>query len=136
MAKLSGQVAADFARDVVNEMANDKLMKKYSISSLHSLGLLKAQVRKVYNEQNNPQKKTQLTINKTDFLQDLRGGLDNSQLIEKYRLKKERYLQQLFRKLIDRGDLDISEIADRLSVTQSQVREAFKEAEDAIRELD
>jgi uncharacterized protein (DUF433 family) len=136
MSRLAGRVAVQFAEDVSNGVSDDELLKKYSISSKKSLAILKLQVRRVLKEMAEVKKKVHRSIDRKGFLKDLNEGLSNEQLIEKYDLKKERHLQQLFRKLVERGDLDIADVTNRLCVTQSQVREAFKDVQDMVKELD
>jgi hypothetical protein len=68
-------------------------------------------------------------------LADIKSGMDDEQLMIKYDLLP-RQLQSVFRQIINAGLSTPMEMSQRLSITKSQVREAFVEMGKAIRELD
>jgi len=79
--------------------------------------------------------KPKLKISANEVLTDLRSGMDDDALMEKYHLNF-RQLQRLFRKMIQGGFVSPIELAQRLCVTKSQVTDAIEMAERAIEELD
>jgi hypothetical protein len=74
-------------------------------------------------------------ISARQILSDLRSGVDDEGLMTKYDLVP-RQLQSVYRQLISAGLMTPMELSNRLSITKSQVREAFVEMGKAIRELD
>jgi hypothetical protein len=74
-------------------------------------------------------------ISARQILADIRKGMDNDDLMAKYCLSA-RQLQSVLRKMIHAGLITALELSRRLSITRSQVMEAFQETGKAIRELD
>jgi hypothetical protein len=70
-----------------------------------------------------------------EFLTDIRSGMDDEALMIRYGLQP-RQLQSAFRQVINAGLATPLELSRRLSITKSQVREAFVEMGKAIGELD
>lgn len=68
--------------------------------------------------------KEKVMISAKEVLEDLEAGLDDEAFMAKYNLSY-RQLQRLYRKLINSGFVSPTELAQRLCVTKSQVREAF-----------
>ncbi len=62
-------------------------------------------------------------------------GMSDNELMEKYLLTR-RALQSALRQLIELRLATPMELSNRLSITTSQVREAFVEMGKAIKELD
>jgi len=65
------------------------------------------------------------------ILQDVRAGLDDNQLIEKYEITA-RTLQYVFRKLVQAGLMTDLEYYERSKLTESDVFRAFSEEPDAV----
>lgn len=77
--------------------------------------------------------KPKIKVNTNAALQDLRNGMDDNSLMEKYGLTL-RQLQRLYRKMIKSGMLTPMEVSDRLCVTTSQIEKAFKQAAQLLEE--
>jgi hypothetical protein len=75
--------------------------------------------------------KPKIKVNTRSVLQDLRKGLDDQVIMEKYSLSL-RQLQKLYRKMIKSGMLTPMEVSDRLCVTTSQIANTFKQAAQLI----
>ncbi|MEW6352170.1 MAG: PilZ domain-containing protein [Thermodesulfobacteriota bacterium] len=58
--------------------------------------------------------KTKKTLTATAFIDDIRGGLSNAELMEKYQLSPK-LIQRAFVKLVQRGDLYPMELAGRIT---------------------
>ncbi len=69
------------------------------------------------------------------FIKDLRAGVGDEQLMEKYRLSPNQ-LEKAFRKLVDAGAIAEMELFMRSSISDSTVTKAFVESQRAIAELD
>lgn len=65
------------------------------------------------------------------ILQDVRAGLNDNQLIEKYGITA-RTLQYVFRKLVQAGLMTDLEFYERSKLTESDVFRAFSEEPDAV----
>lgn len=79
--------------------------------------------------------KPKLRISASEVLADLRSGMNDEDLMAKYKLNF-RQLQRLFRKMIQGDFISPIEMAQRLCVTKSQVTDAIEMAERAAKELD
>ncbi len=79
--------------------------------------------------------KEKLRISAKEVLEDLEAGMDDDAFMAKYNLTY-RQLQRLYRKLINSGFISPTELAQRLCVTKSQVREAFLEIEKTVKRDD
>jgi DNA-binding MarR family transcriptional regulator len=64
-------------------------------------------------------------ISASQVLNDIRAGMDDQSLMEKYHITY-RQLQTLFRKIIQAGYVKPLELAHRLCVTESQVTDALE----------
>jgi hypothetical protein len=69
------------------------------------------------------------------FIRDLRDGVGDEQLMEKYSLSPNQ-LEKAFRKLVDAGAIAEMELFMRSSISDSTVTKAFIESQCAIAELD
>lgn len=83
----------------------------------------------------NPMEKEKVTISAKEVLEDLHAGMDDEGFMAKYKLTY-RQLQRLYRKLISNGFISPTELAQRLCVTKSQVREAFLVIEKTLKRED
>jgi hypothetical protein len=70
-----------------------------------------------------------------EFVADLRHGLDDSELKQKYDLT-DVGLGRVFDKLIDADLISLDELWKRSVLSDSQITRAFVEAQSAIDELD
>lgn len=70
-----------------------------------------------------------------DLVRDIRAGLDDGALMQKYRLT-EVGLSRIFDKLIEADLLNVDELWSRSQLSDTLVTKAFVEAQDAIDELD
>jgi hypothetical protein len=74
-------------------------------------------------------------IKAKEFIGDLRSGMDDPSLMEKYSLTPEG-LQKVFEKLIEADFITVLELHERARLSETQVTRAFVEAQRAIDELD
>jgi hypothetical protein len=70
-----------------------------------------------------------------DFVEDLRRGLDDSELKEKYDLS-DVGLGRVFDRLIDADLISLDELWERSQLSDSRITRAFVEAQSAIDALD
>jgi hypothetical protein len=128
-----GKTAENFIRDVASGMADEDLQEKYRVSGQKFI-LYKATALDIIakNKRKNPNKRK---LKAKDFMKDVKRGMGDNELMEKYLLSR-RALQSALRQLIELGLATPLELSNRLSITKSQVREAFVEMGKAIKELD
>jgi len=74
-------------------------------------------------------------IRAKEFVQDLRNGMGDRQLVEKYALSAEQ-LRSVFRKLVDSGTIDEMELFVRTSLSDSTITWALADSRRAIQELE
>ncbi len=70
-----------------------------------------------------------------EFVEDLRHGLDDTELKQKYGLS-DVGLGRVFDKLIDADLISLDELWERSQLSDSRITRAFVEAQNAIDELD
>ena len=128
-----GKTAEDFIKDVASGMADEDLQKKYRVSG-RKFTLYKATALDIIakNKRKNPSKRK---LKAQEFLKDVKMGMSDNELMGKYLLTR-RALQSALRQLIELRLATPMELSNRLSITSSQVREAFVEMGKAIKELD
>ena len=128
-----GRTAEDFIKDVASGMTDEDLQKKYRVSGQKFI-LYKATALDIIakNKRKNPSKRK---LKAKEFLKDVKGGMGDNELMEKYLLTR-RGLQSALRQLIELRLATPMELSNRLSITKSQVREAFVEMGKAIKALD
>jgi hypothetical protein len=68
------------------------------------------------------------------FIRDLRQGMGDWELMERYGLSNTQ-LRKVFQRLVDAGAIDEMELFMRTSLTDSLVSRAFVESRGAVREL-
>jgi hypothetical protein len=124
----------EFIADVRAGLSDDTLKRKYSLSGQKFL-IAKASAKDYLAKVKRESAKPTRTIDGKQFLTDLESGLDDDALMMRYNLT-QRQLQRLFRQLISAGLVTALQISKRLSITKSQVTEAFVEMGKAIKELD
>ena len=74
-------------------------------------------------------------ISAKDLLTDIRSGLDDDQIMEKYQLTPTQ-LENVFGKLVEADFITVVELHERARLSESQVTRAFVEAQRAIDELE
>lgn len=74
-------------------------------------------------------------ISAKDLLKDIRSGLDDGEIMEKYQLSPIQ-LENVFGKLVDADFITVVELHERARLSESQVTRAFVEAQRAIDELE
>jgi len=130
---MMGKTAEDFIKDVASGMTDEDLQKKYRVFG-RKFTLYKATALDIIakNKRKNPGKRK---LKAQEFLKDVKGGMSDNELMGKYLLTR-RALQSALRQLIELRLATPLELSNRLSITTSQVREAFVEMGKAIKELD
>jgi hypothetical protein len=123
----------EFVEDVRTGMSDEALQKKYVISR-KKFFLYKGIALDITAKEKSHKPRPKIQINAVEFLDDIRSGVDDEELMVKYRLIP-RHLQSAFRKMIAQGFITPLELCNRLKVTKSQVREAFLEMGRAVEEL-
>ncbi len=69
------------------------------------------------------------------FVRDLRNGMGDRELMEKYTLS-ESQLHKVFQKLVDAGAIDEMELFMRTSLSDSTITRAFVDIQRPVEELD
>ncbi len=124
---LKGKQALQFLEDYKAGLGDAELRSKYDLSD-RDLRLMKAGARDWIAQKKTPEQAPSLKVDALEILRDLRSGVDDEALMRKYHLTG-RQLQRVFRKLIAAGAISALELSGRLSITSSQIREAFEEVE-------
>jgi hypothetical protein len=127
-------ITREFVTDVLAGMSDAELQEKHRLS-VNDFYTYKAMVLDFIAKRHSQTSRRKIEINATQFLADLRSGLDDEALMIKYGLLP-RQLQRAFRKMIKAGHITALEISNRLEITKSQVTKAFVEMGKAIKELD
>ena len=68
------------------------------------------------------------------FVNDLRNGLGDTELMEKYTLSEDQ-LHKVFQKLVDAGSIDEMELFMRTSLSDSTITKAFVATQFSVEEL-
>jgi hypothetical protein len=126
--------ASQFVADVRSRMSDGALQEKYGLKT-DKFYLYKATALDIIAKEDSRKSKPALRISAKQLLADIRSGMDDEALMLRYRLVP-RQLQSAFRQIIIAGLATPLELSHRLSITKSQVREAFVEMGKAIKELD
>jgi len=74
-------------------------------------------------------------IKAKEFIKDVRSGMDDTALMEKYDLSQQG-LQKVFQKLVEADFITVLELHERARLTDSQVTKAFVDAQKAIDEIE
>ena len=125
--------ARQFVADIRAKLSDERLQIKYGLAS-RKFYLYKAHAMDIIAKEEAQIVRRRIKINATAFLTDVRSGMNDETLMTRYRLRP-RQLQSAFRQLINAGLATPMELSERLSITKSQVREAFVEMGKAIAEL-
>jgi hypothetical protein len=126
--------ARQFVEDVRARMSDDALQWKYGLES-DKFYFYKASALDIIAKEVEQKSRSSTRISAEQFLADIRSGMDDEALMLRYHLIP-RQLQSAFRQIINAGLVTPMELSRRLSITKSQVREAFVEMGKAIEELD
>lgn len=126
--------AKEFVADVRAGMPDMDLQTKYGLKK-SKFFFYKATALDFLAKQEAKTSKSKRKINGHQLLSDVKSGMDDDSLMEKYNLTS-RELQSVLRQIIHAGLATVMELSARLSITKSQVREAFVEMGKAIHELD
>jgi hypothetical protein len=125
---------AKFLKDIQSGLSDELLQRKYNLSG-RKFYLYKAAALDFLAKKKAEHSLTKRKISAKQVLNDITSGIDDQGLMTKYGLSS-RQLQSIFRQIISAGLATPMELSDRLSITKSQVTEAFQEVGKAIRELD
>jgi hypothetical protein len=132
---LENTKARQFVADVRAKISDETLQEKYGFSS-RKFYFYKASALDIIAKEDAQRKhKRSIKVSAKEFLIDIRSGMDEEALMIRYGLEP-RQLQSAFRQIINAGLATPMELSKRLSITKSQVREAFVEVGKAIKELD
>jgi hypothetical protein len=74
-------------------------------------------------------------IKAREFVKDIRSGMDDPTLMNKYQLTPQK-LEEVLEKLIQADFITVLELHERARLSDTQVTKAFVEAQRAIDELD
>jgi uncharacterized protein (DUF433 family) len=113
-----------FVRDVKEGMPDRLLKLKYDLSG-RVLALHKMVAREFLRKSAASRPKKRIAAE--EVVRDIKTGMDDESLKRKYSLTN-RQLQRLYRKVIAGGYMTVAELANRLSITESQITEAFAQA--------
>ncbi len=73
-------------------------------------------------------------IKAVEFVADIRSGMDDDVLAEKYSLTRDQF-HKLLRKAVDSGLISSDELYSRISHSRTAVTRAFVEMQDAVSAL-
>ena len=132
---LADTKARQFVADVRAKISDEALQEKYGFSRKKFYFYKASALDIIAKEDAQRKHKRSIKISAKEFLIDIRSGMDEEALMIRYGLEP-RQLQSAFRQIINAGLATPMELSKRLSITKSQVREAFVEVGKAIKELD
>jgi hypothetical protein len=132
---LANTKARQFVADVRAKISDEALQKKYGFSRKKFYFYKASALDIIAKEDSQRKHKRSIKVSAKEFLIDIRSGMDEEALMIRYGLEP-RQLQSAFRQIINAGLATPMELSKRLSITKSQVREAFVEVGKAITELD
>lgn len=124
--RMSKDELRQFAKDVAAGLSDERLNEKYGLSG-RLLALHKMVVKDFLAAQSRRSSGPVMKISAEEILNDITQGMEDTAIMAKYGITP-RQLQRVYRKIISAGLLSPMELAGRLSVTRSQVFEAFVEA--------
>jgi hypothetical protein len=124
--------AREFIQDVMVGLSDAALQSKYGLPD-HKFHLYKATALDIIAKERTEKSKKRIEIHAKQFLVDIWSGMDDEALMVKHNLLIPRHLQSAFRQIISLGFITPLELANRLQITKSQVREAFVEMGKAVK---
>ncbi len=124
----------EFIADVESGLTDQDLQNKYRLFD-HRFTFVKAAALDFIAKNKVQRNQARRKINARELLNDLNAGMDENALMSKY-LFNHRQLQSALRQLIKLGLVTPLQVSNRLSITKSQVTQAFVEMGKAIQELD
>ncbi len=130
--KLDKDQIRRFVKDVKAGLPDSVLKTKYALRG-RMLALHKMVAQEFLKKSAASRPKKQIVAE--EVVRDIKAGMDDEFLKEKY-LLTNRQLQRLYRKIIAGRYMSVTELADRLSVTESQITEAFAQAASATEEFE
>ena len=74
-------------------------------------------------------------ISAEEIVADIRAGLDDNSIVRKYKITPEK-LQQVFLRLVEAKYLTAKELYERAKLTETQITQAFIEANKIIDEIE
>ncbi len=125
--------AKEFIQDVQAGMSDTALQAKYGMSGKQFF-MYKAAVKDYLAKEKQKTGKGR-KVSAKEILADIKADLSDDEIMDKYNFTR-RQLQSVLRQLINAGLATPKELSNRLSITRSQVTEAFVETGKAIHELD
>ncbi len=127
--------AKHFVSDRRNGMSDRDLMEKYSISENQFHNLLKKMSYSgaIDDMEGSPITTSKRKIGVIPFIRDLRTGIGDNELMEKYVLS-EVQLHKVLHKLVDAGHIDDMELFMRTSLSDSTITRAFLNTQCAMEE--
>lgn len=128
--KLSGKQALMFLKDVKNGIDDTTLRERYGFTPTE-LAFNKLSAEDILNRIGSRMAAAKKRIPVMEAVEDIRSGMDDQSMMAKYNLSP-RELQDLFRQIISAGAMTPLELANRLSVTRSQVFESLARLEAAM----
>jgi hypothetical protein len=126
--------AREFVADVKGGFSDSVLQQKYGLPK-GKFFFYKASALDIIAKEKMIEFRQKRTINPYRVLSDMESGMGDDALMVKYDLN-HREFQTVLRQIIEAGLASALELSGRLSITESQVREAFVEMGKAIKELD
>jgi hypothetical protein len=126
--------AREFVADVKSGVGDSGLQQKYGLPG-RKFFLYKASALDIIAKEKMIEFRQKRTISPYRVLADMESGMGDEELMAKYDLNRREF-QSVLRQIIEAGLASALQLSGRLSITGSQVREAFVEMGKAIRELD
>jgi hypothetical protein len=127
--KLTANAWRQFIRDVREGVSDDELKKKHNLDG-RTLMIKKMAARDLIMRQRSAKSRSTVKVNAAEVIKDIEAGASDEALMARYNLTN-RQLQKVYRKLISSQMMTARQLAGRLSVTESQIFEAFVEAAQA-----
>jgi hypothetical protein len=124
----------EFIDDVKAGISDEALKMKHGLKGRKFL-IAKAAAKDFLAKLKADSPESKPKVNAEQLLADVRAGINNEDLMTVYNLSA-RELQSAYRHIIGAGLASPLELSGRLSMTTSQVVEAFTEAGKAIKELE
>jgi hypothetical protein len=132
--KESQKRARQFVLDIRAGVTDPDLLRKYGLNP-KKFYLYKASALDIIAKENKKDFRQKRRINPHHVIADIRCGFDDETLMTKYSLSSREF-QSVLRQIIEAKLASALELSGRLSITKSQVMDAFVEMGKAIRELD
>ncbi len=132
--KLTKDQAHEFVQDLEAGVGDEVLRIKYDLEG-HAFLITKAVARDHLDGRKRRASRSAAKADPKEVYYDIKMGMDDSSLMTKYNLSA-RQLQDALREIIRSGLATTLELSERLSITKSQITEAFVQTAKATKELD